>query len=144
MKKTFISFCLVVFGLSSTQAFGQEKNIPSAVTDHFQSKYPNAQVHDWDHERDGSYEVEFIYNGQEWEAYYASDGTWLRTERDVRKADVPRPVMDGVKRSSYSDWKMDDVEEHQTPQYASVYEVELKKNGQKTYIYVLPDGQIVK
>jgi hypothetical protein len=123
---------------------GQEKNIPSSVLSHFKSTYPNASVRDWDRERDGSFEAEFTLNGKEWEAYYSSSGTWVRTERDVTRQEVPQAVWDGLSKSNYATWKTDDMEEHQTPQHKSVYEIEVKKDGQKAYVYILPEGKMVQ
>lgn len=145
MKKQMKFFFFSCFtSLMALVAYGQEKDIPTSVLNHFKSTYANAQVKDWDKERDGSFEVEFILDGKEWEAYYAADGGWLKTERDVTRSDVPQVVWDELSKSNYAAWKVDDLEEHQTSQHKSVYEVEVKNGGQKAYLYFLPNGTMVK
>jgi hypothetical protein len=141
MKKLII--VLIVSTIAIT-GFGQNKNIPDAVSNHFKSTYPNAQDTDWDRENDSTYSVEFKSDGKKWEAYYAADNSWIRTERDVSKNDVPQAVWDALSKSEYAAWKIDDIEEHQTPQHPSVYEVEVEKDGQEVYLNFLPDGTMVK
>jgi hypothetical protein len=144
MKKITASFWLCSLCLIGFAAYGQKQNIPQKVLNHFKAKYPSAQVHDWDKERDGSYEVEFTLNGKEWEAYYTADGSWTRTERDASRNEVPKAVWDGLAKTQYAQWKVDDIEEHQTPQHASVYEIEVKNSGQKASVYLLPDGKLAQ
>lgn len=144
MKKIITSFWIAALCFIGWAAYGQQPNIPQSVSDHFKTKYPSAQVHDWDKERDGSYEVEFTLDGKEWEAYYTADGSWTRTERDALRNEVPKAVWDRLAKTQYSNWKVDDIEEHQTPQQASVYEIEVKNSGQKAYVYILPDGKLVQ
>lgn len=122
----------------------QQTNVPEKIQNHFKATYPAAQAEDWDHERDGSYEVEFTVDGIEWEAYYAINNEWLRTERDVKRSEVPQAVLDGLAKSEYAAWKVDDIEEHQNSKYKSFYEIELKNNGSKVYVSILPDGTLIK
>src|SRR5690606_9033620 len=117
--------------------------IPDAVVSHFRTSYPAAQKTDWDKESNG-YEVEFRLNGIKWEAYYDLNGNWLKTERDVKRREVPNAVWTSLAKSPYAGWKVDDIEEHQTPDYKTVYEIEVKGKGRKAYVYILPDGKIVR
>lgn len=144
MKKIIASLLMGSISLLALESYGQAQNIPASVSNHFKTTYPGAQEKDWDTERDGTYEVEFMLNGQEWEATYAANGAWLKTERDVTRAEVPQAVLDALSKSEYSAWKTDDMEEHQTPQHKSVYEIEVKKGFQKSYLYFLPNGKMVQ
>lgn len=141
MKKNRFFWILAAFLFGAAPSYGQQ-NIPAGVLKHFNSAYPAAQVKDWDKERDGTYEAEFTLNGVEWEAYYDANGNWTRTERDVRRSDVPQAVWNALAKSSYAGWKVDDIEEHQTPRQKSVFEIEVKKGGQKAYLYFLPNGKM--
>jgi len=143
MKKVLAVITMVGFSFLGTTAFAQSNQVPDNVMNHFKTTYPNAQSPDWDKERDGTFEVEFSLDGKDWEAYYDASGNWVRTERDLKRDEVPQAIWDGLSKSEFADWKADDVEEHQTPQHKSVYEVEVKKNGRKTYVYMTPDGKMV-
>ncbi len=142
MRHLFIGLAAgLLLGSTSVQAQGPE--IPANVVSHFQAKYPGAENPDYDKEKDG-YEVEFHLSGIKWEAFYDTRGNWVKTERDVRRADVPDAVWTALSTSSYGRWKVDDIEEHQTPQHEKLYEIEVKTKGQKKYLYFLPDGQMVR
>jgi hypothetical protein len=141
MKKLVIFFWVSIIAFSG---FGQKKNIPDAVSNHFKTTYPNAQAMDWDAEKDGTYNVDFKNDGKKWEAYYAADNSWIRTERDVSKNEVPQAVWDALSQSEYSTWKRDDIKELQTPLHPSVYEIEVEKDGQEVHLNFLPDGTMVK
>lgn len=142
MKKFLTAITIAGFSFLSTTAFAQNNQVPDNVMNHFKATYPNAQSIDWDKERDGTFEAEFTLDGKEWEAYYDASGNWTRTERDVKRDEVPQAVWDGLSKSEYAAWKTDDVEEHQTPQHKTVYEIEVKKDGRRMFVYLLPDGTL--
>ncbi len=138
-------FLVLATGLLFTTgaAHAQGSDIPATVVNHFKAKYPAAEKTDYDKESTG-YEVEFYLDGVKWEAYYDTRGNWVKTERDVTRADVPDAVWTALSSSSYGSWKVDDIEEHQTPRHERVYEIEVKGKAKKAYLYFLPDGKMVK
>ena len=144
MKKIKTGAVALALTMFSMVTFAQVQDIPEKIQSHFKATYPAAVVEDWDKERDGSYEVEFSINGVEWEAYYSAAHEWLRTERDVKRSDVPQAVLHAIAKTDYASWKIDDIEEHHTPEHKSVYEIEVEKTGNKAYVYLLPDGTTVK
>ena len=59
------------------------EDVPPAVLAAFNSKYPGAQNVEWEAEKtDGhlAFEAEFKLNGAEKEAYFKTDGTFLKEE----------------------------------------------------------------
>lgn len=144
MKTKITMLLAAALLLLTADSYGQKAKVAEPVLKHFNSTYPNAVVKEWDVEDDGSYEVEFRLDGVKWEAYYDAAGNWQKTERDVRRAEVPKAVWDALSKSEFAAWKIDDIEEHQTPKHKSVYEIEVKKGAQKNYVYILPSGEVVQ
>lgn len=148
MKKYYHSIlfvlCLLVTGLTYSQEL-KENQIPQAVKDSFAAKYSNTYVYEWEwKKKEKLYEAEFMLKGNKYEAYFMPDGQWIRTERDIKKRELPKAIKDAIAQSEYADWEIDDVEEHSTPKYEVVYEVEVEKGKQETYLYFLPDGSLVE
>lgn len=141
MKKLLTVSLLFLF---NALAFGQKSAFPQEIINHFTSTYPNAQVKDWDKESNGTYNVEFRNAGKKYEAYYAADNSWVRTERDISRREVPQAVWNTLSKSEYASWKVDDIEEHQTPQYKSLYEIEVERGESDVYLKFLPDGTLLK
>jgi hypothetical protein len=140
--KTLVLICSL--SMAALVSFGQQKNIPDSVLNNFKTMYPNAQNADWDTEKDGSYNVEFTDNGKKMEAYYDTKNSWIRTERDVKRAEVPEAIWNALSKSQYADWKVDDMEEHRIPENKIVYEIEVEQNGKEVHLNYLPDGTILE
>ncbi len=148
MKKyyglTLFILCVMITGIAHSQEL-KESQVPQAVKDSFTAKYSNTYVYEWEwKKKEKLYEAEFMLKGNKYEAYFTPDGQWIRTERDIKKRELPQAVKDAIAQSEYADWEIDDVEEHSTPKYEVVYEVEVEKGKQETYLYFLPDGRLVE
>lgn len=73
----------VLFGSCASEFKIAGEDVPSAVLTAFSSKYPGAQNVEWEAEKtDGhlAFEAEFKLNGAEKEAYFKTDGTFLKEE----------------------------------------------------------------
>lgn len=145
-------FSLLFLFIGYTEIHAQElkeNEVPKEVVATLKKMYPNVFVHEWEWKKKKQiYEAEFMMDGSEYEAYFKPDGKWMYTERDIKVQDLPTAVFTSFKNSEYSDWKIDDIEEHQTPEYAILYEIEVKKKEKKkkrkVYLYYLPDGKLVE
>lgn len=141
---------IFLFGLFlSISTFAQEvgsSRIPADVTKAFEDKYQGAELDEWEFsDESGFYQAEFEMDRKEYEAYFTSDGEWVYTERDIKKSDLPQAVLDAIQNSEYSDWEIDDVEEHDTAANGLIYEIELEKRGQNNiYMYFSPEGEQIK
>lgn len=139
---------LILMALISLSAFGQElkeSEVPKEVRECFRAKYPDVYVYEWEWKRKKMiYEAEFIMKGSKYEATFTKEGEWIKTERDIKKADLPQKVWDGLSQTEYAAWKVDDIEEHSTPKYELVYEIEVKSKKRKVLLYFLPNGKLVE
>jgi hypothetical protein len=136
---------IILLLISSTWALGQTPDVtppPAAKADLIQ-RYPKAEVKEW---KQGSklYRAEFLLKGEKYTAVYTTEGTWVRTEHDIPKVDLPAAAARALKAGKYGTWKVDDVEEHATPEHASLYKVNVETEKEKAELFFLPDGKLLK
>ncbi len=147
MKRTIPLSILALILLTAGMAVGQNKKetgVPEAVKKAFRTKYPNSYAYEWEwKKKEKLFEAEFIDKEQKYEAYFTSQGDWVKTEKEISKKHIPKPVFDYISSSPYSDWEIDDAEEHHTPEHALIYEVKMEKGKRELYLYFLPDGKLI-
>ena len=116
--------------------------IPNVVIATFKSLYPTAQRVEW--EREGHlYKAEFDLNGSEYDVFFLSDGTWVRSviELNLRTTNLPQAVQQYL-ATNYAGWTIDDADLIQTPG-DEYYKLELEKRGQQDVkLYIRADGSI--
>ncbi len=110
------------------------QDVPSAVQEAFGVDYSNVSRVEWEKENGTYYVAEFTLDGQEYEVWYTSDGTWVMTEIDYGRnlSLLPEEVQDGYAATTYAEenWTVDDIDEIQRPDYETIYKIEVEKNGQ--------------
>jgi Protein of unknown function (DUF2874). len=111
--------------------------ITEAINTFITEKYPGAKILEYDNERWGI-EVDILHDRKYKDVLFSSNGEWLRTEWDVRKSEVPSVVLSTIEQK-YRDYKIDDIEFHETP--AGVrYAFELEKGKTEINVYISVDG----
>ncbi len=104
----------------------QANQVPEVVMAAFTAKYPAATMVQW--EKQGStYKADFYNGSNEVDAWFASDGTWKKSETDLFAAQLPKPVMAYV-QTNYADRVIDDCDLIETPT-ETYYWLELDKAG---------------
>ena len=120
----------------------QESNSYVLAKATFNSMYENAIVKEWELEENNIYEVEFVFNNLKFEAEYNDKGEWMHTERGLEIDELPEQVGANFNSSSWTTWKIDEVEEIQSPEHKLLYELEVKLNGKKQYLYYQANGNL--
>jgi len=147
MKTIKILSFLVLSVLSINLGFTQGKtevNLPETVTTAIAAKYPQAQIGHWNYNANNKwYEVSFKFEDKKFESYYTQEGSWVRTERIIKKLALPQAIITSLQASEHAGWEIRKAEEHQTPKYDYLYEVEVRSGKQEIYLYFLPDGKQV-
>jgi hypothetical protein len=100
MKAKFYGFFLTLLGVSVLTSCEKEDDIhlsdvPSAVVNSFEAKFPNASRAEW--EKKGGYIVaDFWQDGMDTHVWYSSNGDWQLTEYDlgVNHSALPQAVQD--------------------------------------------------
>jgi hypothetical protein len=154
--KTLIAKTIVLcsaIGLITCSAMAQSTQ-PMPVTNAFASRFPSAQVKEWKMRGDTSIAM-FNMNNRHYKAYYTSDGTWLRTERNVKHLTTfPMMAQSYLKNSKFASWHIDNLAMVTTPR-RSLYMVSLDNHsGNTSYesngnditqdIYFTSSGRLVK
>ncbi len=153
MKRIFFGLVILigVFGISMTI---DKTEIPKAVKEAFSKKYPTAKKVEWETEENGEeetsasmeeeYEVQFKLNGNKTTAKFKADGSWLETESELKKSDLPQMVQTAI-AAQFSGYDLNEVELVETPEIAKAYEVKLEneKNDSEVKALFSPDGTLL-
>jgi hypothetical protein len=120
-------------------------NIPAAVLESFEAKFPSALEAEWEKEGD-IFEVEFVYNDEEIEAEFKSDGQWLLTEKEISISDLPESVTASISEE-YPGFTIEEAEEIEHYKHGNAFEVEIEneENGIETEMELIinEDGNIL-
>lgn len=123
--------CQFSTSYSSSDAYLSEDQVPLAVRNTFNAKYPNHQAK-WEKQHYG-YEAVFMKDGLEYEAEFSHNGQWLETEYEVQEHQFSTQVLDRIRRE-YPNFEITKREIEQTPQ-GTFYEVEIEQNGNEYELY---------
>ena len=115
-------------------------DVPAKVMDAFKTKYPNTMAH-WEKER-GKIKAEFVVNGQEAEAWYETDGTWIGTETNFRGSS-PEPVQNYI-NTNYAGYTVDDADWIETPTL-NYFDIDLEMLAKPDVrLLIKEDGTLVR
>ena len=144
MKKTILlAFCITLLASVSTMA-QSDKKVPAVVTSAFAEKYPGMKVSEWDYEADkNAYQAEFNRDGKKMEAYFAEDGSWMKTKRELKVEDLPPAVFKSLTTGEYKDWTFGDYYEMDTPE-GMRYKIKAKYNPQEHHLIYNEAGILVE
>jgi hypothetical protein len=99
--------------------------VPQAVISSFEQKYPNTKA-SWENER-GMLKAEFRKNRKDVDAWFESNGTWVRSVTDLTSRDLPDIVV-SIVNSTYPEYHIDDADLIETPT-EKYYIIEIEKRG---------------
>ena len=147
--KALIFGIVAIIGISamamkSANTDNETINIPQVVQQAFSKKYPAAQKVEWEEEK-GEYEAEFKMDKKEMSARFQEDGSWLETETELGKKDLPESVKLAIS-NQFADFELEKAELLETPETPLAYEVKLEdeKNGSALKAVFAADGTILK
>ncbi|MCB9501878.1 MAG: PepSY-like domain-containing protein [Deferribacteres bacterium] len=136
MKK-FI-FLLAIFLLVACSP--TQENTPKSVTTAFNAKFANAENVKWELEKAGEWEAEFHQDGRKMSANFTEEGTWLETEIEMTKNDLPE---DGLAKitEQYTDYDIKAVEGVETQTFKG-FEIEVQKGKHTVEVLLAEDGEL--
>lgn len=114
----------------------QTDNIKEAVAE----LYPQARIVEMDNDYK-TIEVDIIDNEIRRDVYFNLSLNWLRTETDIRHADLPIEAANKI-ATKYTSWFIDSVKTVDTPQ-GSYYLVELDRGERDKKIKIDASGNIL-
>lgn len=132
-------------GLLSCQEKKNEgkSEVPEAVKMAFQKKYPGENDPDWKKDDHGYWESHFKQDGEKYRADFNADGTWVETENDIKKKNLPEAIKKVIEEE-YSEFEITEVEHVQNAEKGEFYDVEFKQKGKNKDVMFRKDGSIVK
>jgi hypothetical protein len=146
MKNKIHFMALLIGGalFISVTAGAQMGSIPAAVTDSFKARFPNAVNVTWK-DRLTVFQANFSSENADHEARFNRKGEWQSTEKVIVQADLPASVKDGLDKSKYWDWKVEDVYVRYIPGNITQYHIEVSGGGlQKRNLLFSSEGRLAK
>lgn len=101
------------------------------------AKFPNAKHVKWERENATEWEAEFKMDGKEYSANFANDGTWIETEYEMSKKDLPSVILATIE-TNYPGAKIEEVEKVEKTDFTG-YEIEMEL-GESTFELVLDES----
>jgi hypothetical protein len=141
MKKIFS--LLLLYACMAAASYAQKKNIPAAVTNAFNAKFPGAAEVKWEKENSKELEANFKWNNATVSANFGLDGSWVETETTINVNDLPVAVTSAI-NTKYPGAIFRLTEKIEKPGDKIFYEAVIKVNGRKKELELLPDGSFVK
>ncbi|MCB0630132.1 MAG: PepSY-like domain-containing protein [Saprospiraceae bacterium] len=144
-KRILISGLIALIGLAGMSFLLRDPEVPQVVLDAFAAKFPHVKKVKWEKEADNEYEAEFKQGGHEMSANFDSDGTWLETEVEMKKAELPDAVKKAIQRE-FSGYDIEEAERVETPDLPLAFEVELENEADNTEVEAVfsADGKLLK
>lgn len=130
-------FTLLIIGSAAAQ-----ESVPSAVSENFQSAFPNATDVEWEREDNNLYEVEFDINGMENEITFDAQGNIVEQEAEVAEADIPAEVRNTLD-TQFQGRTIDHIEKEEKNGQV-VYYIELEDGLFDDKVKITSDGQVAK
>lgn len=133
-----IAICLGI----GTNSFGQNSNTPIAVQNAFKTKFQDTRKVKWELEKEGEWEANFHQAGHEMSALFNTSGTWLETEMEIRKDDLPMAIKNAIS-SQFKGYSIDEAAKINASDGTTSYEAELEKGESNIEVLFSEDGQII-
>lgn len=144
MKK-LMHYCLAVcfvLAIHNTAA-AQVRKLPATVTESFRTKYPMALNVEW-RDRLSGFTAAFDLDNVHYEAKFNNKGIWQSTENKIEEKDLPETVKDGLQKSKYAEWTIDEVYKIQIPGEKIQYRVQIEKSDiQKKNLLFSSEGRLI-
>lgn len=147
MKNLF--FCLVLLGgflMVGPRVNAQLRTLPSAVTDSFKAKYPDAKQVSWS-DKLGFWQVNFYQGADEMTAKFKNDGAWQTSLKKIAQTSLPADIQDGFSKSLYADgdWRVATVQVVYLPGNVTEYAIQVEKSQfQKKNLLFNSKGRLIK
>lgn len=116
---------------------------PKEVKEAFQTKYPGENDPDWEIDSNGNYESHFKIDGIKYRADFSPTGNWIETETNIKKKDLPEPIIRALKENYGSEF-ITEIEKVDSAAKGLFYDVEFKRKGKNKDVEFRASGEEVK
>lgn len=142
MKAPIVTIALSL-GFSFAQAQHlKEAEVPAAVKQGFEKKYPGIKAEKW--EKEGAdYEAQFDLNKVESSAVFSANGTFKELEQEVKLAELPKKAADYCTKQ-FTGYKISETARITEESGIVQYEAELSKGKEHFDALFNEQGDFVK
>lgn len=120
-------------------------HIPEKVKAHFGKNYVGIEKSSWRQEKDGNFSSSYKQSGNEYTVRYAKNGDWLSDERHLQQSDVPKAILQSLRRSRYKTAALNCCSFVKNKNYGSgVYVLTVSQGAQQHCLYYRADGRLLK
>lgn len=139
-----LSASVALFASCDNDDDSRNFTVPQDVETTFRAMYPTATMVNW--EIEGSYyEVDFVFENREREAWFSMQGIWSMTRTDLPGvASVPDLVRQAFEASEWASWRVDDVDMIERANMDTLYVIEVESGNAEVYITYSESGDLVK
>jgi len=143
MKKRLVLSALSAIFFTGL-AFSQLREIPKIVEETFSNQYQGATNIDFKDQL-VRVDVYFDLEGEKMVASYTNKGLWKETQKEWSYVKLPDEVQDGLEKSRYADWDIEDLILLYLPGGIEQYRIKAKKSDvKKKYLYFNPKGRLLR
>ncbi len=143
MKQLMLFSMVFVFtGFAHAQKL-KASEVPAAIKQSFGSLFPKAEEVRWSKEGSAGFEAEFEIAGIEKSANFDVVGKWMETETEIKSSELPQEVQAALAKE-FAGFKIGEVEKVESPEYALLYEMDLKKEKMTFEVQFSADGKLVR
>ena len=142
-KALFIALLTGGICVISITAHAQFRSVPAVVTDTFKARYPNAINVSWK-DKITVFQANFSSDNADQEAKFSKKGEWQSTEKVMKQVDLPDGVKDGLDKSKYYDWKVEDVYIRYIPGKTQYHLVVTGSGLDKKNLLFSSEGRLIK
>lgn len=132
IRKFSALFIFALLAACQSPSVAAQKDVPIAVVENFQRKYPAAKDVTWNIDRNGSHEAQFKVKDQKARADFNPDGSWIETEESINWKELPEVVQKAIER----EFDKDDIVELEHTINAvkgEFYDVEIDPKGEEKF-----------
>lgn len=126
--------------LFAIHAMLHAQEVPEAVEQSFESRYPHATSEKWT-KKHNRFEVDFSLNGKQMKSCFQDDGTWNHTCRQIQQNELPQTVQSAILKTSDAGWAIYEIYEWQNTGKPLEYRITFKRAGEKKEIVITALGQ---
>ncbi|GAB4038567.1 PepSY-like domain-containing protein [Spirosoma gilvum] len=141
-KIMLVGVAILLSGVSHAQTL-KESAVPAAVKSSFTKMFPNAKSVKWSKESKTEFEAEFKNGTLTQAANFDASGSWVVTETEIKKAELPAPVAKAIAKD-FAGYKTGECEKVEKPNKPMYFELKVEKGETGYVLEISPDGKILK
>ena len=142
MKKTIFSLAISAALLGSVATYAANENPGMLVKESFTKEFTKVKDVEWTTiSKEGVYQATFIFNNESLQAFFAADGEFLGTTRQVSKSQLPILVVTELDKK-YPDARIATIFEYSKKDGLAYY-ITLVGNKGGVIVRATGDGELV-